>query len=676
LPSQVYWNPVFLAFSTLFSTHNYCISHSFYLSFCSADFLLVTNNTEKQHLYYTLKQIIVNMRRPRSPSTPQYISGQYGRKRQRRQQAASVVQSLWGENMGRKSTAQPRPDLQVPERGIGPIEEPNQHDVLCGRGGRINSHTGNIQFRDAIQSKKKEYLAKTTKKLEKAHIAASIVHAVRTMEPSGRFLKEDRDTGLWFDIGDAKAIKKAGQALREDAPDIRTELEVDEDDSSGEEKNDSSDDKIKTPEAEKPPVDSEKKVEAEEPATPDLKTLASPSPTKEKPETANSPPSRPPNQQVARQGFVSGRGAQHLPGRSGSYGHAGMTPQEYQAQAAMPPPYAQHAAAYGGQGQAAGVPLATQNIPIQRPQKGFYALPNQLYAGAISGARSVGRTVVSASRQARDALAQSPPPVGQYNPYPALPEDIAFGRNFTPLTGSGGTVLSSGNTMSTISGCSGISDPMSSGGVEPGMDPGQGVESIPNSRRLSYNQDRHSYNQERSLRLSQLQRMSQMGSSRLSYNPEHLSHTPLNSVGRNSNMMMSDVTMRSSLHRSSSFPEMGSITEGGSITADHPSWKAIMEGNEGDLNSEAMLSSSGSSNRQLSMGSRHSAEWGPGAQVRTASSVSAMSLSVASMSIGSGASFAGMGFPTGFADDGRSIFSDMSSDMHALDLAAANPRLS
>ena len=45
------------------------------------------------------------------------------------------------------------------------------------------------------------------------------------MDPPGRFLKEDRGTGLWFDIGDAKAIKKTGQALREDAPDIRPNIE-------------------------------------------------------------------------------------------------------------------------------------------------------------------------------------------------------------------------------------------------------------------------------------------------------------------------------------------------------------------------------------------------------------------------------------------------------------------
>ena len=125
----------------------------------------------------------------------------------------------------RKSTAKPRPIFHVPPRGIGPITEPNKNDVLCGRGGRINNHAGNVQFRYIIQAKKKQYLNLSTKKLEKAHIAASIVHDIRTMmDPPGRFLKEDRvgaGVGLWFDIGDASAIKKTGQALREDAPDIR-----------------------------------------------------------------------------------------------------------------------------------------------------------------------------------------------------------------------------------------------------------------------------------------------------------------------------------------------------------------------------------------------------------------------------------------------------------------------
>ncbi|KAL7568220.1 hypothetical protein ACA910_004220 [Epithemia clementina (nom. ined.)] len=133
----------------------------------------------------------------------------------------------------KKSTAQPRPEIQIPPRGIGPIYEPNCNDVLCGRGGRINAHAGNVRFRDIVVVRKKEYLAPTTKKLEKAHIAADIVRDIRAKDPSGRFLKEDSD-GAWYDIGDAKAIKKVGQALREDAPDIRDEIGSDEEKEEGE----------------------------------------------------------------------------------------------------------------------------------------------------------------------------------------------------------------------------------------------------------------------------------------------------------------------------------------------------------------------------------------------------------------------------------------------------------
>lgn len=89
---------------------------------------------------------------------------------------------------------------------------------------RINSHEGNVQFRDIVNDTKKDYLAKSTKKLEKAHIAAGVVQQIRNMDPPGRFLKEDGDSGMWYDIGDAKAIKKVGQALREDAPDIREDI--------------------------------------------------------------------------------------------------------------------------------------------------------------------------------------------------------------------------------------------------------------------------------------------------------------------------------------------------------------------------------------------------------------------------------------------------------------------
>jgi 3-oxoacyl-[acyl-carrier-protein] synthase III len=63
--------------------------------------------------------------------------------------------------------------------------------------------------------------------MEKAHVAARLVAQVRGMNPPGRFLKEDSDNaGMFLEIGDQKAWKKAGQALREDAPEIRKELDT------------------------------------------------------------------------------------------------------------------------------------------------------------------------------------------------------------------------------------------------------------------------------------------------------------------------------------------------------------------------------------------------------------------------------------------------------------------
>eukprot|EP00562_Extubocellulus_spinifer_P003670 CAMPEP_0178538230 /NCGR_PEP_ID=MMETSP0696-20121128/36998_1 /TAXON_ID=265572 /ORGANISM="Extubocellulus spinifer, Strain CCMP396" /LENGTH=726 /DNA_ID=CAMNT_0020170483 /DNA_START=286 /DNA_END=2466 /DNA_ORIENTATION=+ len=119
----------------------------------------------------------------------------------------------------------PPPINEVLPKSIGPIEVPNRNDVLSGRGGRINAHPGNVQFRELINGMKAVYLSPKTKKLEKAHIANDVVRRIRHMDPPGRFLKEEKD-GMWWDIGDEKARKKVGQALREDAPDIRPNLDV------------------------------------------------------------------------------------------------------------------------------------------------------------------------------------------------------------------------------------------------------------------------------------------------------------------------------------------------------------------------------------------------------------------------------------------------------------------
>ena len=120
----------------------------------------------------------------------------------------------------------PPPQVMVEQGHGGTVTELNEHDVLCGRGGKINNHPGNVTFRTIVEEYKHEYLDPRTRKLEKAHVAARLVAQIRNTNPPGRFLKPDdpvNPTG-YVEIGDLKAWKKAGQALREDAPDVRKEI--------------------------------------------------------------------------------------------------------------------------------------------------------------------------------------------------------------------------------------------------------------------------------------------------------------------------------------------------------------------------------------------------------------------------------------------------------------------
>lgn len=340
--------------------------------------------------------------------------------------------------------------MHVPPRGIGPIAEPNENDVLCGRGGRINAHEGNVQFRDIVMANKKEYLAKTTKKLEKAHIAARVVEFIRTLDPPGRFLKEDADTGLWYDVGDAKAIKKAGQALREDAPDIRGESGDDDDDD---------DDDQATPSTKKSSTEVSPKRARSPPSNkkavpvpvPNTAASASPSataaPAARVPATATAPAPRAP---------VSGRGPiqHHLSWHSSGSSTFGMPlpqqgpPVPSQGYPPQPTP------AYSSAGSGVSMPATTSSGSAQHllNPAGIPLNPAQLYQGMRKAGGTLSKRAAEimqfqhlqaqAHRQAHPGMRY---PSGQ-------PEEVAFGRNFTP------TELSSGSTMSTISDTSGFSN--------------------------------------------------------------------------------------------------------------------------------------------------------------------------------------------------------------------------
>ncbi|CAB9520191.1 expressed unknown protein [Seminavis robusta] len=90
-------------------------------------------------------------------------------------------------------------------------------DVLCGRGGETNHHSGNVKYRTLVKRYQPLYIM--SKRRDKPLIASKIVRLVRHM--GGRFLRKDK-TNTWRDVGNTKAREKTSQALREGAPDLRS----------------------------------------------------------------------------------------------------------------------------------------------------------------------------------------------------------------------------------------------------------------------------------------------------------------------------------------------------------------------------------------------------------------------------------------------------------------------
>ena len=98
------------------------------------------------------------------------------------------------------------------------ITKPDINDVLFGRGGKINDHPGNIQFRSIVEQCKYNYTQLRSKR-EKRRIALEVIDQIRSL--GGKFLECDTSSGCWFEQSKVKVFKKASQALREGAPRLR-----------------------------------------------------------------------------------------------------------------------------------------------------------------------------------------------------------------------------------------------------------------------------------------------------------------------------------------------------------------------------------------------------------------------------------------------------------------------
>jgi DNA-binding transcriptional regulator/RsmH inhibitor MraZ len=89
----------------------------------------------------------------------------------------------------------------------------NVNDVLCGRGTKYRTHSGNQTYHSLVKHFIPDY-ANAAKKVDKTRISKAIVDAVNSSNPSGRFLIETKD-GSFRIMVDSKAREKTSQLLRE-----------------------------------------------------------------------------------------------------------------------------------------------------------------------------------------------------------------------------------------------------------------------------------------------------------------------------------------------------------------------------------------------------------------------------------------------------------------------------
>ena len=89
---------------------------------------------------------------------------------------------------------------------------PQELDILCGRGGLSNKHAGNQLYLRIVQHNKDLYQEIQNPK-HKHCLAISIIDAVQGA--GARFLRQNKDTGTWFELSREQTLSKTLQALRE-----------------------------------------------------------------------------------------------------------------------------------------------------------------------------------------------------------------------------------------------------------------------------------------------------------------------------------------------------------------------------------------------------------------------------------------------------------------------------
>jgi hypothetical protein len=90
---------------------------------------------------------------------------------------------------------------------------PSKYDVICGKGKQCYNHIGNRRFRVTIGTHVPRYQAAKTKS-GKTAIVNSIVDIIRESKDA-RFVRYNKITSEWMELGDTGAREKVGQAIRD-----------------------------------------------------------------------------------------------------------------------------------------------------------------------------------------------------------------------------------------------------------------------------------------------------------------------------------------------------------------------------------------------------------------------------------------------------------------------------
>lgn len=100
---------------------------------------------------------------------------------------------------------------------------PDKHDVVFGKGFPIQTRPGNQHYHWLIESVKPVY-DQVPKRVK--HLQAQVVvnEILDKLQPPGRFLKKNKDTGEYELVDRATAVLKARQALRDWKPKKRKQI--------------------------------------------------------------------------------------------------------------------------------------------------------------------------------------------------------------------------------------------------------------------------------------------------------------------------------------------------------------------------------------------------------------------------------------------------------------------